>query len=176
MWSSDGYQPDVMFRIGYSNNCIYLKYSVLEDDITSVYLNTNDLVYEDTCVEFFIAIGDDAKYYNIEFNRLGTCFMAYTGSKHDMVTLPAEVISNIRTQSKALHPNHGFKYGWQLTLVIPATVFIHHPGIELEKLVCRGNFYKCGDKLNKPHFLSWNNVVSQVPNFHKPEYFGELLF
>lgn len=176
LWSNDGYKPHVTFAIAHGNDRIYLRYRVFEDDMSAVHLKTNDLVYEDTCVEFFIAIGNDAKYYNIEFNRLGTCFMAYAGGKNDMHTLPADVISDISTHSQKLQANNGFKHGWQLTLVIPAAVFIYHPGIEFEGLACRGNFYKCGDKLSRPHFLSWSDVRSQGPDFHRPEYFGELRF
>ena len=39
----------------------------------------------------------------------------------------------------------------------------------------RGNFYKCGDKTAHPHFVSWNPVGTPSPDFHRPEFFGELL-
>lgn len=38
------------------------------------------------------------------------------------------------------------------------------------------NFYKCGDKLQTPHFLSWNPINLEKPNFHCPEFFGTLNF
>ena len=38
------------------------------------------------------------------------------------------------------------------------------------------NFYKCGDKLQTPHFLSWNPIDLEKPNFHCPEFFGMLRF
>jgi hypothetical protein len=40
----------------------------------------------------------------------------------------------------------------------------------------RGNFYKCGDNLPRPHFLAWNNIQSEEPNFHLSAFFGDLLF
>ena len=39
-----------------------------------------------------------------------------------------------------------------------------------------GNFYKCGDLLQVPHFLSWNPIQLPKPCFHCPEFFGELIF
>ena len=38
----------------------------------------------------------------------------------------------------------------------------------------RANFYKCGDKTAHPHFLSWSPVSTEKPDFHRPEFFGEL--
>jgi len=40
----------------------------------------------------------------------------------------------------------------------------------------RANFYKCGDKLQTPHFLSWAPIDLPKPKFHCPEFFGELVF
>ena len=36
--------------------------------------------------------------------------------------------------------------------------------------------YKCGDKLQTPHFLSWAPIDLPKPKFHCPEFFGELVF
>ena len=40
----------------------------------------------------------------------------------------------------------------------------------------KANFYKCGDKLQTPHFLSWNRIDLPSPNFHRPDFFGTLEF
>jgi hypothetical protein len=41
---------------------------------------------------------------------------------------------------------------------------------------CRANFYKCGDDLPEPHFLAWNMINTEEPDFHRPEFFGTLEF
>jgi hypothetical protein len=46
----------------------------------------------------------------------------------------------------------------------------------LKGKTCRANFYKCGDDLPEPHFLSWNNIIADKPDFHLPQYFGTLTF
>jgi hypothetical protein len=68
------------------------------------------------------------------------------------------------------------EFSWTLTLAIPLTVFIHHDIKELKGRIFRANFYKCGDKLTVPHYLSWNPVGAEKPDFHRPEYFGLLKF
>jgi hypothetical protein len=40
----------------------------------------------------------------------------------------------------------------------------------------RGNFYKCGDELGVPHFVSWTKIKTDSPAFHMPEFFGGLEF
>jgi hypothetical protein len=176
LWSDNAYKPCVSFVIGNSTHSIYLRYTVFEDDISAHYTQNNDPVFEDTCVEFFIAIGNDSRYYNIEFNRIGTCLMAYSDGRNSINHLPLDIVDEIRTQSEILPAGMGFKYGWQLTVMIPLTAFIYHVGIDVNNLACRGNFYKCGDKLEKRHFLSWSKIEFTTPNFHKPNFFGILLF
>ena len=38
------------------------------------------------------------------------------------------------------------------------------------------NFYKCGDKCEKPHFLSMAPIDTPSPCFHCPEFFQEVKF
>ena len=38
------------------------------------------------------------------------------------------------------------------------------------------NVYKCGDNLSQPHFLSWQPIHTDKPNFHVPQFFGEVEF
>ena len=40
----------------------------------------------------------------------------------------------------------------------------------------KANFYKCGDELQTPHFLSWNPIQIEQPDFHRPDFFGTLEF
>ena len=40
----------------------------------------------------------------------------------------------------------------------------------------RANVYKCGDRTVRPHYLSWNPVASDTPDFHRPQDFGVLDF
>ena len=65
---------------------------------------------------------------------------------------------------------------WQLALVIPTTSFFDDNITELSGRTMRANFYKCGDKTLKPHFLSWSPIQSEKPDFHRPEDFGIINF
>src|ERR1700744_2491546 len=58
--------PKVSFTIAYGVDTIFIKYNVEEHEMLARYRKTNDPVYKDSCVEFFIAF-DDKTYYNLEF-------------------------------------------------------------------------------------------------------------
>ena len=64
-------------------------------------------------------------------------------------------------------------WDWRVTLLIPFHLIGVDPEALPEKL--RANFYKCGDCTAHPHFLSWSPIDTPNPDFHRPDFFGELL-
>jgi hypothetical protein len=173
-WPQFPYKPDCEFAIAHHGDCIFLKYFVSEDYILARYMQPNDLVYRDSCVEFFISFAGDDRYYNFEFNSLGTCFLGYSFGNEDMELAAVKVIKEIK-HSTLMYSSEG-KVNWELTLVIPVGVFFRHEVNSLNLKRCSANFYKCGDDLPVPHYLAWNNIESVKPNFHLPGFFGEIMF
>jgi len=177
-WPEFAYQPEVNFSIAHHLTCIYLKYYVTEEFVRIDNFYPNDPVYQDSCVEFFISFNAEAAYYNLEFNALGICRAGYGPDRENRQLLHPEQLSFIQTATTLtrLDSSNQQNFHWQLTLVIPVVVFSQHQISSLQGMQARANFYKCGDELPKPHFLSWNNVVASQPNFHLPAFFGNLVF
>ncbi len=65
---------------------------------------------------------------------------------------------------------------WEVALIIPYAVFFKHQIESLDEKEIKANFYKCGDELQTPHFLSWNPIKIEKPDFHRPDFFGTLEF
>ena len=170
--------PKVSFKIAHGNDCIFIKYEVEEHEVLARYRNTNDPVYKDSCVEFFIAFGDENLYYNLEFNRLGTCLGGFGTPDETRTLLPAELLETIRYERTILQKNGGREptINWTLMLVIPIQVFCFHQVNVLKGKKCRVNFYKCGDDLTQPHYLAWRNIVTPKADFHQPDFFGNAEF
>lgn len=170
--------PKVSFKIAHGNDCIFIKYEVEEHEVLARYRNTNDPVYKDSCVEFFIAFGDENSYYNLEFNRLGTCLGGFGTPDETRTLLPAELLETIRYERTILQKNGGREptINWTLMLIIPMQVFCFHQVNVLKGKKCRVNFYKCGDDLTQPHYLAWKNIVIPKPDFHQPDFFGNAEF
>lgn len=176
-WPMEGERPETSFTLAHGNGCLFLKYYVRESTVLAKYRNINDPVYKDSCVEFFISFGEEEPYYNLEANCLGTCLMGYGTGRHNRRLLPRETIAEIKHTANLKVAINGQKCNtWELTLVIPASVFAAHRLEQFEGLTGKVNFYKCGDDLPVPHYLAWSNIVAPGPDFHRPEHFGQLIF
>ncbi|HOK75329.1 MAG TPA: carbohydrate-binding family 9-like protein [Bacteroidales bacterium] len=178
-WKEFPYKPEVEFDIRYSERAIFLKYRVAENYFKAEKTSHNDRVWEDSCVEFFIEPAADGIYYNLEFNAIGTCYIGAGRNREERQPLPESVISKLRvfpsSGNKPVREVEG-RISWELTIIIPFGVFCYHTIESFEGKEIRANFYKCGDKLKVPHYLSWNPVGTLMPDFHRPEYFGILRF
>jgi hypothetical protein len=177
-WKSYPYSPEVSFRIAHTGSHIILKFNVREKAVRAAETRINGEVYKDSCVEFFVSV-DGKHYYNFEFSCIGTPHVAYGEGRHNRQYLPEEVIRQITIASSLGDQPFETKTGdfaWELTAIIPVTTFIHNPEIRLKQLMATANFYKCGDELPEPHFVTWNPVGTEQPDYHRPEYFGKLIF
>ena len=166
------------FSIGHDTENIFLKYSVRESNVRAMYLNSNDPVYEDSCVEFFISF-EKGGYYNLEFNCIGTVLGAYGKDRQNRTLLENDLLGSIQVipslgTNKILIEDRQTQ--WTLEVCIPSSLFIYSGLDSLKDKTASCNFYKCGDGLKRPHYLSWNPIVSEKPDFHRPEYFGEIEF
>lgn len=63
-WKEYPYQPQVSFRIAYTNDAILVHYKVVEDSVRAKYGEDNGSVWTDSCVEFFSIPAGDGIYYN----------------------------------------------------------------------------------------------------------------
>lgn len=178
-WENFPYRPDVAFSMGYTESELLLKYYITENYFKAEKTKTNQEVYEDSCVEFFVSPGDDRIYYNLEFNGIGTCLMGAGTGRNDRIKINPEIITSIRRKTSAgkepVREKEGI-FSWTITVTIPFKAFIYHKISDPEGRTFRANFFKCGDKLKIPHYLTWNPVGTIKPDFHRPEYFGLLKF
>jgi hypothetical protein len=178
LWSEFKSNCQASFSIAHCGTAILLKYYVNEDVIKSTMYKTNDPVHKDNCVEFFISFGSKREYYNLEMNCLGVCLMGYGYDRTNREILPEAIVNKIRrgVLIKSTTEPAVTKFEWSITLVIPIEVFTYSnlTSFEQEKGLC--NFFKCGDDLPQPHFFSWNNIYYEKPDFHLPEFFGNLQF
>lgn len=178
-WEGYAYKPKVDLAILYSDNEIFLKYWVSEKYFKAEKTETNQMVCEDSCVEFFVSPEDDGIYYNIEFNAIGTCLMGSGTGRADNTRVDLKIITGIRRLTSAGNKPIAEKKGnieWTITVAIPFGVFFRHKVKDLKGKSFRANFYKCGDKVEVPHYVTWNKVGTEKPDYHRPEYFGVIKF
>jgi len=172
-----GYKPLTSVWIAHSKEAIYILFQVHENCLRACQTKDNQPVNEDSCVEFFVKRTDSDYYYNFEFNCIGVCKAA----KHFKDRVHSKEFSSEQLHKIGRWPslgNRAFKemggmFTWELCVNIPFSLIDVETSYLPEKLL--GNFYKCADATEQPHYISWNPVLTERPDFHRPEFFGELL-
>lgn len=179
-WSDEyPYAPQTGFRIAHHSTDILLDYRVGERHVRAMAAHDGGRVWEDSCCEFFCSPADDGHYYNIECNCAGTLLVGVGDGRQGREAAPAEVLGHIARWSSlgpAPFDTCEAPAFWRLSLIVPIGTFFRHNIGELSGRRFRANFYKCGDLLPAPHFMSWSPVGTPHPDFHRPEFFGQLHF
>ena len=177
-WPEFGYKPQVAFRIGHTETEIWLKFYVAEKHIRAMETRTNGDVYKDSCVEFFIAF-DDKNYYNFEFSCIGTRHLSFAPGRGNRTRISVEIVEQIEIESTLGNQPFEAKSGdftWEMMIRIPVSCFAFHNINSLHNTLARANFYKCGDATAEPHFITWNPIETENPDYHRPEFFGKVQF
>ena len=172
------YKPITEFSLIRSEESIFIRYRVRGNLLKAVYSEDQSPVHEDSCVEFFCQVPGSDYYFNFEFNCIGTCSASRRKGRNDDVKpfSKAEMLTIKRLSSigrRAFNEMQG-NFEWELTVEIPFVLMGIDPSNLPEKI--RANFYKCADNTDSPHFVSWNAITTDQPDFHRPEFFGELVF
>lgn len=172
------YQPKVQFRIAHTGYEIWLKFYVEEKNILAQETQINGQVHKDSAVEFFISLDGD-NYYNFEFSCIGTAHVANGPSIHKRTFLLPELIRQIGIESSLGNQPFEEKSGnfsWEMMICIPIQCFAFDKIESFDGLKATANFYKCGDATSDPHFVTWNRVKTENPDYHRPEFFGKIKF
>ena len=172
------YKPLTQFHILRSESSLFIRFNVRGNLLKATYSIDQEPVYKDSCVEFFCQVPGSEYYCNFEFNCIGTCSASRRKGRNDDVQVFSkdEMLTIKRLPSigrRAFNEMQG-NFEWELTVEIPFNLM----GIDPENLPAKlmANFYKCADDTDSPHFVSWNAIDTVKPDFHRPEFFGELEF
>lgn len=177
VWSDYPYKPLATFNIAHTEKSLYIDFFVRCNYLRAENYTNNSPVSQDSCVEFFVSPkADDTLYYNFEFNCIGTVNASHRRERKNPARLSDDEIAQImRYASCGTRPFKEMEgiFAWNLLVVIPLSLFgVKYSGIPL---TLRANFYKCASATSAPHYLTWNPVHAERPDFHRPMDFGKLV-
>ena len=177
-WKAFPYLPEVRFRMAHTGTEIWLKYLVREKYIRALETRTNGDVYKDSTVEFFISL-NGKEYYNFEFSCIGTIHLSHGPGRGNRIRINPEIAEKINIESSL--GNQPFEeqsgdFSWEMMIRIPVECFVFDSIKKLDGLKASANFYKCGDATSEPHFVTWNPINTENPDYHRPEFFGKIVF
>lgn len=172
----DGYAPSACAQlVCIEGEGFLLRMTCEESEPKAVYTEYNDPVYTDSCLEFFAIWNgsSDGKYVNLEMNSNGALLSCVGESRHGRV--PVKDVCGRIFDVKAEKDSDR----WSVVASIPFDMLKDIYGIDTgafaDGYVFFGNFYKCGDHTSVPHYGMWNPVMTEKPDFHRPEYFGRFV-
>lgn len=172
------YKPITYCALARSSHSLFLRFYVWGNMLKASYYTDQSPVHEDSCVEIFCKLPGDVAYRNFEFNCIGTCAASVRkGRSEDVRPFSTDEMKTIkRLTSIVPNPFNELSghFEWDLTIEIPFQLI----GIDTQNLpeFIEANFYKCADDTEFPHFVSWNRIETEKPDFHRPEFFGKLVF
>ena len=150
---------------------LHIRICCHEKDPKAVYHDFFDDVYKDSCLEAFIGFEKGGRYMNTEMNSNGAALIAVGPDRYDRTRID-ELITP--PQVKATVMEDRWRVDVEYTIDQLKKIFGDIASLDAGTHFY-GNFYKCGDECEIPHYGSWNPIGTPEADFHRPEYFGELV-
>lgn len=176
-WEKDfPYRPLAGFVAAHSGKNLYIDFLTRCNYLRAVNSADQSPVSEDSCVEVFLQPHEGGEYWNFEFNCIGAINASHRLTRPEPVRLNSEELAQIKR-----YPTCGTRpfceveglFTWNLLVVIPLSLIgMADP---VAGTAIRGNFYKCASAASQPHFMSWSPIDTPTPDFHRPEFFGNII-
>ena len=160
-------------QVCYDTEALYVRLCAREKDIRAEETGRIGVPSKDSCLEFFFCPEEnDTRYFNFEFNPALCMHIGFGPCRQKSVRLLPKPSANINPE--VVRTEDGWELTYQITFDFIRQFFPTFTAEKGKKM--RANFYKCGELTPVEHYFAWNEVGTPTPDFHRPEYFGELIF
>lgn len=172
LWGTDNYKPLVFARIAYDETGFKIKFNVYEKNPLCENKNHLDPVHLDSCIEWFVNFAPEKNdgYFNFEINAAGAMDVAFRKNRSEGTLLTPDEIDLFGIKTEI------FDDYWTGEYKIPFSFIASKiDGYEFaENKKIKTNLYKCGEKTEYEHYMSYFHIPLANPDFHCPQYFGEM--
>lgn len=172
------FKPIAEVKMSYDDDFIYVIYRVKDRYVRSITEKINGPVWQDSAVEFFFSPEADnpMNYFNFEINCGGTPLLHHKKNRPTV-----EDIKKIEIKAslpKVVDPEIVKPVTWTMSFKIPLSMLEKYTNVVRPKpgVAWRANFYKIAEINSNPHYITWNEVKNDKPQFHLPKFFGILKF
>ena len=133
----------------------------------------SDDVCDDSCMEWFIDFkpGNPEGYFNLEGTACAALNAGVGTGRHGRIPLHEKI--GMLPEVTAGRDGEFWWVEYYLPMDLIEKVFG-----EIDTgsgAVYRGNFYKCGELTEQPHYLAWAPIDLPEPDYHCPDFFGEFI-
>ena len=171
LWTDD-YGIRMKAQIAYDDEKLYVHQIAKEANIRAELTDKLASVCRDSCMEFYFQPSNESRYFHFEINYNCVFYIGIMYERSSDVRLIKKDMSLFNAKTNKTED------GWEVFYEIPyhfLQVFV--PGYKANSGdYLMGNVYKCGDDTKNKHYLSWNKVETETPDFCRSEYFGKMIF
>lgn len=178
MWDGNGCRPEsYAAAFGIEGEGMHILLWSFEEDIRCECTERDEPVYTDSCLEFFVMpFEDDRRYMNFEVNKNGVYLSQIGTCRNDRVFI--KELTDLEPTVAPIEIDENGDKAWGCEITVPDSFIsaLYGKDFSFENAKIKGNFYKCGDKTNFPHYGAHFPVSIPSPDFHRPDYFGNIIF
>ena len=168
-WRKD-YMPLSYAQLCVVKDTLYIKMTCHESNPKAVYTKFYEEVWLDSTMEAFFGYEKGGCYINCEMNSIGNSLIGIGNGRNGRRRIdefcPIPKVTAEKTEDK-----------WSVTAEFPLeSLKAIFPEATLnEGTVMYGNLYKVGEETHTPHYGMWNEITWDIPDFHRPEFFGKFI-
>lgn len=178
------HMPKTQAKLMYDDANIYVIFRVEDQYVRAVVDKLHGPVCTDSCVEFFFTPESEIQngYFNMEMTAGGIFLLCHQKERGvDVASLDPALCQQIEVAHSLpskVDPEITDPVIWTVEYRIPVEILKSSSPVDMPApgVKWRANFYKCGDLTSKPHWFTWSFVDKPQPDFHRPDYFGFLVF
>ncbi len=182
-WHVSGARHRSQARLLHNSTHLFAEFYCEDTHISSRVIELNGMVSGDSCVELFACPDPEHSraYFNIEINATGTLLLAYGSDRYDRRYIDFDYAKDIkiwRSIQGLLKDESPDDRDWRVIASMPYASLSAVAGRDIaprEGARWTGNFHRCGGRTNPQH-ACWAPISTPMPDFHQPDFFGDLLF
>ncbi|HZJ78581.1 MAG TPA: carbohydrate-binding family 9-like protein [Clostridia bacterium] len=176
-WESENpYRPDSYAKLCAVKNVGFVaRLWSYESSPRAVLINRDEPIYQDSCLELFLKpVVNSSEYINIECNSNGVFLSQFGDKRNDRLFI--KDVTDISPSVKPWVPENGSQDAWGVEIIVPNELVSILYKVKYKLFPCeiKGNFYKCGDLTETPHYSAFFPVDTIELGFHNPERFGSI--
>lgn len=172
-WDFNGYRPKTEFHLHTDSDSFCMHIIVKEKNPRRVETEHLHYVHTDSCVEWFVNFfpEDCDMYFNFEVNANGAMYASFRKDREHYRMLSVEDLDSMQIKANV------YEEKWEVSYRVPFLLIKEYiPNYSYKDgMKIQANFYKCGDEMQYPHYGMWNVYQADEPDFHRPEYFGDII-
>ena len=172
-WDEKGYTPEAAITMVYNDEFLRVRLQSPVAELTVLTNYDNGPVWEDNCLELFLApYADHPDYINFECNPIGAMVIGKGAGRAERISL-VSLLKPLMNVTSTIYAGKGYEINYTVPLAALAEIY-DRPLLKKGDIL-QMNAYICGEATPVMHFGMLFPIQNPTPDFHRPEFFGKAI-